>query len=220
MKILSRILGAKLFKKFALWWYKITGKPATFDGSGVYAAMVALRMAEYDGPKAAIVSGDSVAAAGEPWFELIEDTRDTAIPGDRSDSFLTRIAQTVLIYKPQTVVLHIGGNDILAGVDIDLIIGNLASIHKALREGGVKRIAWIEILPLGEQFAEANKTAAELNVIVKTQLAFDVLEIRPKLQDSRGFILPQYAGDGIHCNALAYNDVFYPVVAKYIRGGK
>lgn len=102
MKLLSRILGKKLFKRFALWWYRITGQPATFPDSGVYGAMVALRAAEYDGPRA----------------------------------------------------------------------------------------------------------------------SFDVLEIRPKLQDARGFILPQYAGDGIHCNALAYNDVFYPVVAKYIRGDK
>lgn len=220
MKLLSRILGKKLFKRFALWWYRITGQPATFPDSGVYGAMVALRSAEYDGPRAAIVSGDSVAAAGELWFELIDGTRCTAIPGDRTDAFLTRIQQTVLVYNPQTVVLHLGGNDILAGIDLDMTIGNLASIHKALRDGGVKRIGWIEILPLGEQFAEANKTAAELNAIVKKQLAYDVLEIRPKLQDARGFILPQYAGDGIHCNALAYNDVFYPVVAKYIRGDK
>lgn len=220
MKIISRILGRRLFKRFALWWYRITGQPATFTASGVYASMVALRIAEYDGPRASIVSGDSVAAAGELWFELIDGTRCTAIPGDRTDAFLTRIQHTVLIYKPQTVVLHLGGNDILADVDLDTIVGNLASIHKALRDGGVKRIGWIEILPLGEQFAEANKTAAELNAIVKKQLAYDVLEIRPKLQDARGFILPQYYGDGIHCNALAYNDVFYPFTAKYIRGEK
>ena len=135
MKLLSRILGRRLFKRFALWWYRITGQPATFTASGVYASMVALRIAEYDGPRASIVSGDSVAAAGELWFELIDGTRCTAIPGDRTDAFLTRIQHTVLIYKPQTVVLHLGGNDILADVDLDTIVGNLASIHKALRDG-------------------------------------------------------------------------------------
>lgn len=217
MKLLSKILGKRLFKRFALWYYKTLGGPK-FESSAAYQSMVILRAAEYDGPHRNQVSGDSVAAGGESWFELIYDTRCTAIPGERTDSFFSRIDSTVLIYKPETVVLHLGGNDVLAGIDLDMILSNLAKIHTKLRENGVKRIGWLEILPLGAQFAGAHKTAAELNQIVKTQLAYDVLEIRAGLAGPDGFIAEKYAGDGIHCNTLAYNDVFYPVAAKYIRG--
>ncbi len=217
MKLLSKILGPKLFKRFALWYYKNFGGPK-FESSAAYQSLVILRAAEYDGPHRNQVSGDSVAAGGESWFELIYDTKCTAIPGERTDSFLSRIDSTVLIYKPEAVVLHLGGNDILAGIDLDMILSNLAKIHKNLRENGVKRIGWFEILPLGAQFADAHKTAAELTQIVKTQLAYDVLDIRSGLAGPDGFIAAKYAGDGIHCNTLAYNDVFYPVAAKYIRG--
>lgn len=220
MKLLSKILGPKLFKRFALWYYKAVGAPPAFERGSVFGAMVAMRAGECTGPMKNVVSGDSVAAGGEPFFELIDETRCTAIPGDRTDTLLARLAMNVLVYQPKTVVLHVGGNDILAGIDLDMIVSRLAEIHKALRDGGVKRIAWIEVLPLGENFAEHNKTAAELNAIVKKQLAYDVLEIRKGLANERGFIASKYYGDGIHCNALAYNDVFFPVVSKYIRGGK
>lgn len=221
MKILSKILGPKLLKRFSLWYYKTFGAPSSFERGSIYSAMVLSRLVEINGRMFKnVVSGDSVAAGGEPYFELIEETLCTAIPGCRTDTLLARLHVNVLAAQPQTVVLHIGGNDILAGVDLDLIIGNLAQIYKMLKAGGVKRIAWIEILPLGPAFAEQNKAASELNAIVKKQLAFDVLEVRSKLAGPDGFILPKYHGDGIHCNAAAYNDVFYPVVAKYIRGGK
>ena len=49
--------------------------------------------------------------------------------------------------------------------------------------------------------------------------AVEVEEVVAALNE-RGFIASKYYGDGIHCNALAYNDVFFPVVSKYIRGGK
>lgn len=217
-KLLARIIGTKRFKRLALWYYRTFGQPQRFDRSSFYTAMIWARAAEFDGPHKNHLTGDSVAAGGEAFFELIEDMRVSAIPGCRTDTLLARLAVNVLIYKPETVVLHIGGNDILAGIDMDLIVSNLASIHKALRDGGVKRIGWLEVLPLGSQFADHNRTAADLCDIVQRQLAFDVLRARHLMRGDDGFILPKYYGDGIHCNELAYNDVFYPIVAKYVRG--
>lgn len=218
MKILAKIIGAKLFKRLTLWYYKHF-KSASFTTSPIYQTMVAVRAQEFDGYKKNIVTGDSVAAAGEMWFELIEDTRCTAIPGDRTDSFIQRIDLNVLIYKPQTVVMHLGGNDILAGTDMDIIIHNLETIIDRLQKGGAKRIGWLEVLPLGEQWITQNRRAADLCNIVKTTVKVDYLETRRFLRGDNGFVLPKYYGDGIHVNALAYNDVFYPVVARYIRGG-
>lgn len=218
MKILAKILGPTLFKKLTLWYYKHF-KHASFTTGTLYQTMVAVRAQEFDGFKKNIVTGDSVAAAGEYWFELIDNTRCTAIPGDRTDSFLSRIDLNVLIYKPETVVMHLGGNDILAGVDMDIIVQNLETIIERLQKGGVKRIGWLEVLPLGEQWITQNRRAADLCNIVKTTVKVDYLETRRFLRGDNGYILPKYYGDGIHVNALAYNDVFYPVVARYIRGG-
>ena len=218
MKILQSILSPKLYKRFALWYYKTFGSPQTFNRGSLFGAMVALRFQEATAPARFVVSGDSVAAGGEPFFELIEDCRCSAIPGDRTETLLARIKENVLVYQPEAVVLHIGGNDILAGLPMDWTVDNLSKIYDALKAAGVKRIAWLTVLPLAGQFAKAHYAAGELCAIVRRQLKFDVLDVRTPLTGPDGFIHPRYNGDGIHCNALAYNDVFYPIVAKYMRG--
>lgn len=219
MKILSKTLGPKLFKRFSLWYYK-TFPSESFTDHPVYKAMVLIRAAEANLQVDNLVGADSVIHGGEVLFEMIESTRDIAISGDTTEGFLSRIDSCVLPYKPKTVILHIGGNDILNRVEMDVIVDNLCKIHSRLKKAGVKRIAFIEILPLAKEAADAHRTAAELNQIVKSQLPFDFIETRSLLAGPDGFIADKYRGDVIHANALAYNDVFYPIVAKYIRGGK
>lgn len=220
MKLLSKILGPKLFKRFALWYYKKFGQKSVFTKHPVYLAMVMVRAQEAVIHADNVIGADSVIHGGEWIFESLESTRVVAISGDTTEGFLSRLDVNVLPYGPSTVIIHVGGNDILNKVDIDITFDNLKEIHKKLKKAGVKRIAFLEILPLAHEMADAHRTAEYLNRVVKTQLPFDFIETRALLSGPDGFIADKYRGDAIHANALAYNDVFYPVIAKYIRGGK
>lgn len=221
MKLLSCILGPKLFKRFALWYYRTFGTGKSFIDHPVYKAFVLIRAAEATVQVDNLIGIDSVIHGGEALFEeKLASTRVVAISGDTTAGFLARLDLNVLPYRPKTVIIHGGGNDVLNHVEMDVIVDNLRQIYARLKGAGVKRIAYLEILPLAREAAEAHKTAGELNQIVKTQLDFDYLETRAKLSGPDGFIADKYRGDVIHANALAYNDVFFPVIAKYIRGDK
>jgi len=180
----------------------------------------------FKGPQANIWSGDSVAFNADTFIEndASEPIVSTAIPGDNTKTFLARIENNILKFKPKKVLLHISGNDFLGGKNPDGTLNNMKLIYQKLKAGGVEKIGWIETLPLGNMniavlIAKPDIMALNLvkipQFILKMKLLglYDVVEIRKQLQKNDGFIQDKYnAGDNIHCNALAYQEVWVPII--------
>jgi hypothetical protein len=178
-----------------------------------------------------IWSGDSVAFGAEMLVEGDASIviHSTAIPGDNTDTFLARLDRNILKFKPKKVLLHIGGNDFLAKKDPKQILANMKEIGQRLKNGGVQKIGWIEILPLGTKNTAVLLTHPELveiNLIkipqfiekVKALNLFDVVAIRKYIQQDNGFIKDEYnGGDNVHCNAKCYIDVWVPIIKEWFR---
>jgi len=93
----------------------------------------------------AILTGDSTAALFLP-ARLKQalpgiDIVNRGIPGDTTALLLTRLEEDIIAVTPQVVIVVIGGNDLIAGRCLPVILKNtetiLASLHQKLPEATV-----------------------------------------------------------------------------------
>lgn len=107
-----------------------------------------------------LVLGDSLSAEyglarGAGWVALLEQRLaerhpgwtvvNASISGETTSGGATRIAGLLDRHRPAAVVVELGGNDALRGLDLDATRGNLDRIVGASREAGA------EVLLLGMQ---------------------------------------------------------------------
>ena len=98
-----------------------------------------------------LVLGDSLSAAyGMPrsqgWVSLLErrleESRrpwrvvNASITGDTTRGGLERLPQLLDLYRPQCVIIELGGNDGLQGKPLAAIRSNLGALIRAVRAGG------------------------------------------------------------------------------------
>ena len=98
-----------------------------------------------------LVLGDSLSAAyGMPrsqgWVSLLErrleESRrpwrvvNASISGDTTGQGLKRLPRLLSLYRPQCVVIELGGNDGLQGKPLEVIRSNLRGLIRAVREAG------------------------------------------------------------------------------------
>jgi len=98
-----------------------------------------------------LVLGDSLSAAyGMPrnqgWVSLLErrleESRrpwrvvNASITGDTTGSGLKRLPQLLELYRPQCVIIELGGNDGLQGKPLEAIRANLSEMIGAVRAAG------------------------------------------------------------------------------------
>ncbi len=184
----------------------------------------------FKGPQNNIWSGDSVAFNADSFIEndASEPIVSTAIPGDNTETFLSRIDNNILKFKPKKVLIHLSGNDFLGGKDPDIILNNMKLIYKKLKDGGVEKIGWMETLPLGDfpGVLAIRPDMIEINLVkipqfilkIKMLGLFEVVEIRSFLKKDNGFIKDKYnVGDNVHCNALAYEEVWVPIIKGWFK---
>jgi len=100
-----------------------------------------------------LVLGDSLSAEyglarGTGWVALLEGRLaerhpgwtvvNASISGETTSGGATRIAGLLDRHQPATVIVELGGNDALRGLDLDATRDNLDRIVKASRESGAK----------------------------------------------------------------------------------
>ena len=200
------------------------------DLSPQFRSMVNLRMAEYlgVGKQDKIISGDSIIHGGEAYFESIKGVHCTAIGGDTTRTLMDRLEKNLLIFKPRAVLLHIGGNDFLAGRTASEIYKDLMAIFKKMNKFGVKRIGWLEIIALGNPekstiprvrdnpgwFERLNKT--EIPKLTRLVGPTHTIKYRHLMMGDDGWLAEQYRlPDSIHCNALCYANIYRPIAQQW-----
>lgn len=139
------------------------------------------------------------------------------IGGDRTKDVLIRLDVSLYQVNPKVVVLLIGGNDVLAGKNIEYILHNISRIILQIRANLPNTKILIQsFYPLALNYARHNKTMQELNVLVK-QLAsiFNVtyLDVYSSLVDqSTSELNLTYTPDSVHLTSSGYE-----VVTKILR---
>ena len=129
------------------------------------------------------------------------------IGGDRSDLFLTRLDENILSLKPATVIVEIGGNDLIARKCLDDIYINVREIARRVLSSQA-RLILVSVPPTSEK---------KLNAIVPTYNKFlknlaaehkDIyfIDIWSRMKNGDNAIREEFVipGDTIHFNENGY----------------
>jgi lysophospholipase L1-like esterase len=170
---------------------------------------------------AIVMLGDSLTE-GAPWRELTGCPHlvDRGIGGDTTAKLLARL-DDVLKLKPRAVFLMIGVNDISLGVPKETTVANFKTILDRL--AGTQVVA-AYVLPVAASYGKRkiNDGIADLNGAIGGLIAgrpdTTVLDLRPLLRGSDGYLREEYSYDGLHLSPKAYGvwrDAIAPNIAKY-----
>jgi acyl-CoA thioesterase I len=199
------------------------------------AALLALTVlcvpAGWSAGQTIVVLGDSLSSgygltAEQSWVAMLTERLDAeaygyevvnaSIAGDTSAGGLARLPRLLETYEPSLVVLELGGNDGLRGVDVETLRANLARmIELSLDRGARVLLAGMQIPP-NYGPAYTSKFAA---VYTELAMKYDVALV--------GFLLDGVAlhpdlmqADNIHPNAKGQKAVFenvWPALAEILR---
>jgi hypothetical protein len=177
----------------------------------LYLARMSL-FASSTGEADIVMLGDSITQFGE-WAELFPHARimNRGIEGDTTEGILDRLDE-VIARKPKLVLLMIGINDLLLGVDPDVIAGKVHSIVARLDAIGT-RVVLQSTLPVQDN-VRVNSRVQALNLLLRSLPGVAFVDLRPMLAPS-GALLADYTVDGIHLKGSAYliwRDIIGPII--------
>jgi len=118
-----------------------------------------------------LVVGDSLSAEyglarGQGWVALLArrvaaeklpvKVVNASISGDTTSGGRARLAPLLKTYKPQVVVIELGGNDALRGLPLNMTQDNLVAMARAVRAAGARvLVVGMQIPPnYGRKYAE------------------------------------------------------------------
>jgi len=183
---------------------------------GVVMALLSMTVAA----KSILVLGDSISAGygiatGEGWVDWLQKKLDghkvynESISGDTSAGGVARIDKALERYRPDLVLLQLGGNDGLRGLSPAEMKANLTEIIRRVRGSGAKvLLLGMKIPPnYGKRYVDMfyaiyPQVAAELDVPLVPFILEEVALDPDKMQ-----------ADGLHPNAKAQ-----PIIADKIAG--
>lgn len=169
-----------------------------------------------------LIVGDSLSAAyGMPveqgWVALLRDRLaaagrhdrlvNSSISGDTTANALARIDAALARYRPDVVILELGGNDGLRGLAFGQMKQNLAAMIERIRQAGA------QVLLVGVQLPpNYGRRYTERFEAVYRQLAQEQhVPLLPSLVEGIGVDSTLMQADGIHPNARAQ-----PLIAERV----
>ncbi len=161
-----------------------------------------------------LVVGDSLSAAygitiEQGWVSLLQERLDSqgyscsivnaSISGDTTATARARLPQALASHHPAVVLLALGGNDGLRGLNLAAMKGNLAAMISSAHEAGSQVLLFGVQLPpnYGPRYTERFR-------MIYHELAREHdLPLLPSLVDGIGTEQNLMQPDGIHPNAAA-----------------
>jgi lysophospholipase L1-like esterase len=135
---------------------------------------------------------------------------------------VTRFApRIVLPYRPRTVVLYAGENDVAAGKRAEAIVADLRTLAGVVhRELPATKIVVLAIKPsprraaLAREIAEANQA---LRAFAATDPRFTFVDVHTPMTTAAGHARPElFVDDGLHMNAAGYA-IWHKALAPALR---
>jgi len=114
---------------------------------------------------------------------------NAGVSGDTTAQALARIQRDVISKNPAIVIVELGGNDLLRGIDISITKKNLNDIFTLLKDSNVKKIYLIK-------FPNDAAYVAMYNDLTNTH-GIDLIEVLSG-------IWPDHMADDLHPNATGY----------------
>lgn len=123
-------------------------------------------------------------------------------------------------YQPRQVVIYVGGNDINAGKDPEVVFGDFVALVAKIRAGSPKaRIGYISIAPTPKRWEQVDKVR-HLNRLVKAYCQrhrLDFINVFPLMLGPDGRPNPDiFVADRLHLNATGYA-IWTKAVRPYLK---
>lgn len=159
-----------------------------------------------------LIVGDSLSAGfgmdlEQSWPRLLQNRLDdnghryrvvnSSVTGDTTQGGLTRLPRLLSKYRPEVVIIELGGNDGLRGIGIPVTTGNLSDmIERSLETGAEVILAGIRLPPnygatYTERFYRMYTSLRDRFGITLVPFILDGVALDPRLMQE----------DGIHPNA-------------------
>ena len=134
------------------------------------------------------------------------------IGGDRTGGVIDRLKVSLYDISPKVIVLLIGGNNILAGHQIQTIIDDIETILSNIKQNLPQSEVVVQSLyPMGLVFNQNNNTVKQLNASIKTvaeNFSYTYVDMYTPLADIKtGDYKSEYTSDGLHLTESGYNKV-------------
>jgi acyl-CoA thioesterase I len=182
---------------------------ASLIGLSALCGRPRLRAAYADTPATLLVVGDSLSAEyglkrGSGWVELLGgrlgkskrpyQVVNASISGETTAGGRTRIAELLQKYRPAIVIIELGGNDALRGLDLKSTEANLRQMVQLAQKAGSKPLLVGMRLPpnYGRKFGE------EFAAIFTEVARADHCALAPYLLEGIGDRLELFQSDQIH----------------------
>ncbi|MBU1643441.1 hypothetical protein KKE54_08775 [bacterium] len=132
---------------------------------------------------------------------------NAGIAGDTTDGLLYRLHYT-LDKKPRTLVLMIGINDLLQGLDAGCIEENYAKILEKIE--GIDNVVLLSLLPVKAvpETAVINRDVKRLNRYLQNESQkrrFTFVDLYPLMTDGDEGLKESYSSDGVHLTPKGYD---------------
>lgn len=149
--------------------------------------------------------------------------------GDKTENLIKRLRGDVYKYNPSDVVLLIGINDAIHGIDKDDIISNIDTIIKEIKLNRSQTKIYVEsIYPINEKKVK-DSSSESLKKVVNSKIKdinkdlkivcqknnVQYIHVYDSLTDKDGNLKERYTTDGLHLTNLGYLKVS-SVLKEYI----
>jgi len=162
-------------------------------------------------PPVLLILGDSLSAGfgmdkDQSWVHLLEiqlndndhayRILNSSISGDTTQGGLARLPRLLDRYQPEIVIIELGGNDGLRGINQDITRANMTDmIRHSQQSGAIVLLAGIKLPPnYGAAYIEKFES-----MYVDLALEYDTLLV-PFFMDGVVFVPGMLQADGIHPN--------------------
>ena len=158
--------------------------------------------------------GNSITEGGN-WKKLLNDSSaiNRGISGDITYGILYRIEEVVK-RRPSKVFLLIGINDIAKGIPDEIIMENIFSIVRRIKNPSAKTAVFVQsILPTNNVFPDfpdhKNKDDHVVTINAQLQkygdrLGYTYVDLYSKFLDGESRLDAKYTADGLHLNLAGY----------------
>jgi len=142
--------------------------------------------------------------------------RNRGIAGDVTEGVLARLGE-IYYFKPASVFIEIGINDLFASKTPEFIAGNIREMVRRISKNTPETKVYVQtILPTSNQYLVADIKAT--NDILRdsaSALGYTLVELHDLFADASDLIKTEYTTDGVHLTAAGY-EVWINEEKKYI----
>lgn len=160
--------------------------------------------------------GDSITE-GAAWNELFPEvsTRNRGIGWDSTAGVLKRLRQ-VTNAKPSKVFLLIGTNDLLYGVEPDIVVRNTAEIVTQIKKASPETTVYIQSILPREASYRASIESVNRSLRDATKSTAQWVDLYPAFVDEQdGSIADRFSNDELHLTGEGYA-LWRSLIAEYV----